>query len=357
MELDPDNFDAHSNLALVLLKSGDATEALERYNQIIARWPQKRDSLANRSLALLMLGDFPRGFAEYEARWTPDALEAHRRVGRIWDGSDPSGQTLLLASEQGYGDTIHFVRYAALLADRGARVVVACQPEVEPVVRTVPGVSQILRRGEPIDVKVDAILSLASLPRVMGTTLETIPANVPYVTADPQRVRAWRERLSADPAKLKVGIVWAGSGLHQNDRIRSCSLADLAPLSAVEGVRLYSLQKGAPAKQLESAPPGMNVTPLGDDLHDFGDSAALLDVLDLLISVDTSVVHLAGALARPVWTLLARGPDWRWMLGRDDSPWYPTMRLFRQTTLKDWKPVIDRVADELRAMVAAKGTA
>lgn len=352
IELDPNNFDAHSNLALVLLKTGEARQALARYDQILTRWPGTRDALANRSLALLTLGELQQGWADYEARWSPETFNLHRRLGRPWDGGDARGQTVLLISEQGFGDTIQFARYARLAADRGATVVVSCPAEVEPVIRTAPGVSRTIRSGERTEITFHAFAPMASLPRIIGTTLATIPADVPYVSADAERVRRWRDRLAAD-ANVRVGLVWAGSAAHQNDKVRSCALADLAPLAAVEGVTFYSLQKGAAVAQLAAPPPGLTVTPLGDELKDFGDTAALLECLDLLIAVDTSVVHLAGALARPVWTLLARGPDWRWMLGRDDSPWYPTMRLFRQQALKEWRPVIERVATELRGFVRA----
>ena len=339
--------------ALQLHQSGQLDEAKKLYQQILQRWPGMRDAMANRSLALLMLGDFEKGFEDYEARWSPEAKETQRKVGKVWDGSDPRGKTLLLVSEQGYGDTIQFVRYASILADRGAKIVVSCPVEVEALVRTVRGVTRVIHPNEPVILQFDAFAPLASLPRIMKTRLETIPGDVPYMTAELHRVEHWRAKLADDP-NFKVGIVWAGSSLHQNDRIRSCSLADFAPLGEVPGVTFYSLQKGAVAKELENPPPGMRIIPVGDDLKDFGDTAALLEVLDLLISVDTSPVHVAGALNRPVWTLLARGPDWRWMIEREDTPWYPSMRLFRQERYKEWGPVFRRAAGELRALVARR---
>ncbi len=350
IEIDPNNFDALSNLALTILKMGQAKESLEMYEQIVARWPDRMDALANRSLAILTLGDLERGFREYETRWRSAAFKDKAPVpGTRWDGSqDIAGRTLLLTSEQGMGDVIQFIRYVPkIVADRGAKVLVHCAPELRGVIETVPGVSGIHHPGEPLP-RFDLYAPLASLPAIFKTTLDTIPADIPYVRADQTKVQRWRERLA--PLKgLKVGIVWAGTPLHQNDAARSSKLADFAPL-AMEGVALLSLQKGKPEAQLQNPPPGMQITPLGQDLRTFADTAALLECLDLTISVDTSVVHLAGALGRPVWTLLAKGPDWRWMLERDDTPWYPTMKLFRQREMGNWSEVIARVSANLREL-------
>ncbi|MEA2709815.1 MAG: hypothetical protein QOF78_2416 [Phycisphaerales bacterium] len=364
MELDPNLFDAPSNLALTLLKMGRPREALAMYDLVCARWPDALDAVANRSLALLTLGDLARGFADYEARWQTPSVGKYHFAQPRWDGGDPAGKTILLMNEQGLGDTLHFVRYAPLLAKRGATVIVACPPELQPVIETVAGISRIVteksvgrgdiaKLGDDVP-PFDLYVPLSSLPGLFKTTLETIPADVPYVAADPQRVARFRDRLAND-GNFKVGIVWAGTAGHINDRARSMSLAALAPLVDVAGVTFYSMQKGPPAAQASAPPARMKLIALGDELHDFADTAALLEALDLVISVDTSVVHLAGALARPVWTLLAAGPDWRWMRDREDSPWYPTMRLFRQTEPGAWQPVIERVAVELRALVARKG--
>ena len=371
MQLDPRAFDPPSNLALTLLKMGRAEEALAIYDQVCARWPDNADALANRSLALLTLGRYERGFAEYEARWRTAWIGQYRFEQPRWDGADPAGKTVLLMNEQGLGDTLHFVRYAPLLADRGATVLVAAGPELRSVIETVRGVARVVTeralRGEIVTLgddvpRWDCYAPLSSLPGLFKTTLETIPADVPYVGVDEARVARFRKLLAAgrggggggDNANFKVGIVWAGTAGHINDRARSASLAAFAPLAAVPGVTFYSLQKGPPAAQASSPPPGMTLVALGDELHDFADTAALLESLDLLISVDTSVVHLAGARAKPVWTLLAAGPDWRWMLARSDSPWYPTMRLFRQPQPGAWRPVMEQVADELRALVARR---
>ncbi len=347
--IEPDNFDANSNMALTLLKMGEATRSLEMYQTIVRRWPENNDALANRSLAMLTLGDLEGGFREYETRWRSAAF-ANKAVNQPrWAGWDPAGKTILLMSEQGLGDTLQFVRYAPLVAQRGATVLVSCPAELRGVIETVKGISRIFTSGDPLP-RFDAHAPMASLPVLFKTTLESIPSDVPYVSADSARVQRWRDRLR-EYSGFKIGIAWAGSPLHQNDRARSCKLADFAPLAGIEGVRFFSLQKGLAATEAASPPARMIVHCLGDELRDFSDTAALLECLDLIISVDTSVVHLAGALARPVWTLLARGPDWRWMLERPDTPWYPTMRLFRQRNLGDWSTVFAEVAEQLRSLV------
>jgi hypothetical protein len=245
---------------------------------------------------------------------------------------------------------------------------VAIAPELKPVIATVGGIDHIYVGGEKLP-RVDYYAPIASLPHIFRTNLENVPAKVPYVSAEPGRVARWRERFAGDKG-VKVGIVWAGTPLHQNDRARSCKLADFASLGAVADVSWYSMQKGPGAAQLREPKKGVipnfsseenrndpfleRITALGDDLNDFGDTAALLECLDLLISVDTSPVHLAGALARPVWMVVARGPDWRWMLDRDDSPWYPTLRIFRQTTSGVWADVFERVQGALKHFVSQR---
>jgi tetratricopeptide (TPR) repeat protein len=349
IQLQPQSFDAYNNLALTTLKMGEAHQAAQMYDQILARWPNERDALANNSLTRLTLGDYERGLAHYEARTTLAQFDEVRRAGKLWEGQDLAGKTILLAPEQGFGDTIQFIRYAPLVARRGGNVIAGSPAELVPVVRTVAGLSRVIPIGEPRP-PIDYIIAMGSLPRIFSTRVDSIPADVPYMSAEPARVEQWRSRLAAD-SSVKIGIVWAGSRLHQNDRARSCRLIDFAPIAAVEGVSLYALQKGGAVDEMNDPQLPFKITPLGQDLNDFGDTAALLMNLDLLISVDTSVVHMAGALARPVWTIVARGPDWRWLLERQDTPWYPTMRLFRQKDLRQWAPVFDRIAAELRTFV------
>jgi hypothetical protein len=261
---------------------------------------------------------------------------------------------MLVYSEQGIGDTIQFVRYAPLLARRGARVILQCQPELKPLFQSLEGVDCVLSTSEalpPFDVQAP----LLSLPLALGTTLESIPAQVPYLKADPALAEAWRAKLAPAGRCLKVGLAWAGNPKHRNDRNRSMPLSVLAPLAGVGGVRFYSLQKGDAAGQAKGPPPGMDLVDLTQELNDFADTAAFVANLDLVISVDTAAVHLAGAMAKPVWTLLPFFSDWRWLLDREDSPWYPTMRLFRQRTRGEWGGVVERVVKELDRGVQGSG--
>jgi hypothetical protein len=262
-----------------------------------------------------------------------------------WDGGDIAGRAILLHVEQGIGDALQFVRYAPLLAHRGARVIVLCQPPLKRLFMEMDEVS-VVADGEPPP-EFDLHLPLMSLPRLFGTTLATIPADTPYLRADPVDVRAWNGKLG-DKNHFKIGLVWAGNRRHLNDRNRSCALETLAPLAAVSGIRLYSLQKGEAAVETRNAPATMRLVDLNDELVDFADTAAVITHLDLVITVDTAVAHLAGALARPAWLLLPFAPDWRWMLAREDSPWYPSLRLFRQNQTGDWSGVLTAVMNALR---------
>jgi hypothetical protein len=264
---------------------------------------------------------------------------------------------LLLHAEQGLGDTLQFCRYAPLAAAR-ARVVLEVQAPLARLLSSLPGVSQVIARGEALPA-FDAQAPLLSLPRAFGTTIETVPARVPYLAADPDQAAAWGRRLAALPG-LKVGLCWAGEPragfpeLAAIDARRSISLAALAPLAKVAGVSFVSLQKGAPAAQAADPPPPMALFDYTAELADFADTAALVENLDLVISVDTSVAHLAGAMARPVWLLNRFDTCWRWLLDRQDSPWYPTLRLFRQTTPGDWTSVIADLRQALHILASAR---
>jgi ADP-heptose:LPS heptosyltransferase len=247
------------------------------------------------------------------------------------------------------GDTIQFARYVPMLAQRGAKVILFCPLQLKDLLKTVPGITGVVTEKDPKP-QYDSWLPMASLPHVFGTTLETIPREVPYVFPPEERLDAFRFRLQADPG-FKVGIVWAGSSTHQNDRARSVKLVDFLALAQIERLRLYSLQKGDASRQLAKAPRDLHVTDLSEMIRSFLDTAAAAQNLDLIISVDTSVVHVAGAMGRPVWTLLPFGADWRWLTERSDSPWYPTMRLFRQPRLGDWQSVFEEVAMALKEKV------
>jgi hypothetical protein len=355
IELAPGDPRYRNNLALALQDLCRLDEAIESFDTALRLRPEYQKARAFRALALLLVGDYARGWADYEARREIGVEFADYSAGRpLWDGSDPAGRTILLHGEQGIGDTIQFVRYAPLQAARGARVVVQCQPPLVPLLEpslAARGVWRVVALDEAPP-EFDLYCPLPGLPHRFGTRVETIPANVPYLDAPPERVDEWRRWLS-DPARegfdaFRVGIVWAGAAGNLNDRRRSVRATDFMPLAQIPGVCLYSLQKGPPLAQLGESAPGLAAHDLDERLNDFADTAAVIMNLDLVVTVDTSVAHLAGALGRPVWTLLPFSPDFRWMLGRSDSPWYPTMRLFRQAKPGDWSSVFDDVALALR---------
>lgn len=267
-----------------------------------------------------------------------------------WKGEPLEGRRMLLVGEQGRGDQIQFIRYARLLRERGAEVDAFVLPDVADLLATTPGLGRVHSGvAELARDAYDFSCFLLSAPRVVGTELATIPAEVPYLKANAAAVAHWGHRIDAAAAgRFKVGLAWAGNPEHQNDRLRSMKLQQLAPLFALGGIAWFSLQKGpAEAELADAAFSGTGIHALGPDLKSFSDTAAVVENLDLLISVDTAVVHLAGALARPVWVMLPGNPDWRWMLEREDSPWYPTMRLFRQSQLGDWAPVVERARQAL----------
>jgi hypothetical protein len=271
----------------------------------------------------------------------------------LWDGSPLEGRTILIHAEGGLGDTLQFIRYAPLVHRRGGRVILVCQP---PLVRLLSlsrglGVERLLAQGDPLP-EYDVHASLLSLPGLLGTTLESVPTDVPYLDAEPQLVESWRRRLGSYPG-FKVGIAWQGNPKHCGDRFRSSPLVQFAPVARVPGVHLLSLQKGAGREQLPALQGRFPVTDLGSHLGDFLDTAAVMKSLDLVISVDTAIAHMAGALGIPVWVALPFAPDWRWLLDREDSPWYPTMRLLRQTRPSWWEDVFHRIAEALQQRLAA----
>ncbi|MGA9926256.1 MAG: glycosyltransferase family 9 protein, partial [Isosphaeraceae bacterium] len=255
--------------------------------------------------------------------------------------------TILLVAEQGLGDTIQFIRYAPLVSRRGGRVVVSCARMLSRILATCPGVDQVIMAGDPLP-EFACHAPVMSLPAILGTTLQTIPVEVPYLAADPSLVARWRDALDGID-EFKIGVVWQGNPVHTRDRERSFRLAQLEPVARVPGVRLFSLQKNFGLDQIEAVSDGFHVTGLGHRLDDFVDTAAVMRNLDLVISADSSPAHLAGALGVPVWMPLPYISDWRWMTDRDDTPWYPTMRLFRQRRFGDWDELFARLARELVA--------
>lgn len=348
IKLAPLASDPHHNLGIALSDLGDVPGALRSYDRALELKPESALYHWSRALALLVSGDFDGGWDEYEWRWKCKELKPQRMklAEPEWDGCDPAGKTVFLHCEQGLGDAIQFVRYAGPLAERGAKVIVGCHAPLRTLIATVGGVAATWIDSEPMPA-IDYQLSLLSVPRVMKTRLDTIPSHVPYLHADHTRAAAWRERLSTIQSRLKVGLVWAGNRQHQNDRNRSATLASYAPLAQVAGITFVSLQKGEAAAEAMNPPAGMKLLDLSAEITDFMDTAAQIAALDLVITVDTSVAHLAGAMGKPVWTLLPFAPDWRWMIDREDSPWYPTMRLFRRAADGSWETLLARVAEQL----------
>jgi tetratricopeptide (TPR) repeat protein len=400
LQLKPDHAAAHSNLGRALREMGEPEQAIAAYDRAIALLPGDPEPLCDMAIALhdlgrydealalcrraleiapdypsshwahglllLRTGQFLEGWREYEWRWKCDYFPSARWSfpQPQWDGSPLAGRTILFHAEQGFGDTLHFIRYVCLVAQRLAagdtgKLILQCQPQLKELFGCLPGISQFLTPDDPLP-SFDVHLPLMSFPYIFGTTVETIPANVPYLHPDPHKAALWRDRLAASdgapPGTRRVGLVWHGNVLHRNDRHRSMTLSALAPLSAVPGICFHSLQIGSAAAeihQLAEAAGGVGgsgggrVLDHANDLHSFSDTAAVIANLDLVIAVDTAVAHLAAAMGKPTWVMLSLPAEWRWLLYRDDSPWYPTVRLFRQTRADDWPPVVASVRDAL----------
>ncbi|MFM0235493.1 tetratricopeptide repeat protein [Paraburkholderia sediminicola] len=318
------------------------------YRHALALDPNYADAHQNLAWLLLKRGDYKQGWAEFAKRWRKSDYEAVAVPGVAeWHGEPLDGRRLLLVGEQGFGDHFQFLRFARVLEKLGATVDLCVREPLLPLVERIPGVHHAFS-GSPHG-QYDFWVPLMSVPSCVGTELSTIPADVPYMFADKAKVKTWRKRAdAAGKAKRKVGLVWSGSPTFGNDRYRSMALAALSPLSELDDVAWYALQKGAAHDQLADAPEAFRTHDFTADLKSFDDTAALIMNLDLVIAVDTGVAHLAAALGKPVWVLLPANSDWRWLEERSDSPWYPAMKLFRQTRLGDWAPVVERVSEELR---------
>jgi len=346
VELEQYNYpEALDNLGVALMKAGRVKDGLDCFQRVVDLDPSYPAGHANLGMMLLLTGDFERGWPEYEWRLKgPDRKGTRFPAFNQWDGSDLKGKTILLYREQGLGDTIQFIRYVPMVVERGGKVIVECQAPLRPIVEGYPGVERLLIRKDDLP-EFNVHCALMSLPYVFQTRLDTIPNKVPYLYADPRKEAEWRMRMARE-RRFKVGLVWAGRPQHKGDKARSLRLEQFAPLAA-SGATFFSLQKGDAAEQGNTPPEGMRFVHCSPVLNDFTDTAALVANMDLVITVDTSVAHLVGAMGKPVWTLLPLSPDWRWMLKRSDTTWYPTMRLLRQTERGDWKSVIERAAAEL----------
>jgi tetratricopeptide (TPR) repeat protein len=375
LQINPVSANTYNNLGNALQDLGRYDEAMQAYEKALALEPDYLQAKWNRGVLLLSRGHLEEGWRGYETRLRITGMVADPGYSQPkWDGSDLNGRTILLHAEQGYGDTMQFIRYAPMVRARGGRVILRCPGGLRRLFQGQLGIEQVVGHQDPLPA-FDLYCPLLSLPAVFQTTLENIPAQFPYLKADPVLVCQWRERLSLEPARLKIGIAWAGNPAHEKDQYRSMPQAALAPLAKFgSDVRFVSLQKNLPrtvpcsrhapravADDTRSVPAtdtgegkesaGLDLLDWTGELNDFADTAALVSCLDLVIAVDTAVVHLAGALGKPVWVLLAIPTDWRWMFDRGDSPWYPAARLFRQPRRGHWETPIGQIVDALGDLV------
>jgi len=338
--------DVTVNLGMAYQRLNALPDALRCYDQAVARQPENPAPHWNRALAWLVSGNLTQGWREYEWRWRLAECPPRQFDRPLWSGEPLDGRTILLHAEQGLGDTLQFVRYLPMVAARGGRIVLECQPSLCRLLAASFPDAAVVAAGDPLPA-FDVHLPLLSLPGVFGTTLDTIPASVPYLRV-PDGIGSATGPFVPRRGAPAVGLVWGGDPAHRNDRQRSLDTGALRALLATPGVAFVSLQKGERARVLDRLGPEFGVIDRAADLGDFADTAAAMAQLDLVVTVDTSVAHLAGALGRPVCVMLPFAPDWRWLLDRRDSPWYPTATLFRQEAPGDWLAVVGRIARHLQ---------
>jgi tetratricopeptide (TPR) repeat protein len=349
IRLKPDWGEAHCNLGGALVSQGEIESAAEVFGVALEKSPEHPVIHYNHGVLLLLRGDYERGWSEYEWRWKCSEVHVPTRIDSpAWRGEPLEGKRILLHAEQGLGDTIQFSRYVPMVAERGGAVFLCVQPETVRLLGNLRGVRQVGDNPKQLPA-CEAYCYLMDLPLAFGTRVESIPRTSPYLYPDPNLREKWGRKLPMG-TDLKVGLAWAGRPTHASDLLRSMKLSQFAPLSKVAGVAFYSLQKGAGSEQAIAPPVGMNWIDLVAEIKDLADTAALISHLDLVITVDSAVAHLAGAMGKPVWILTRFAPDWRWMLKREDSPWYPTARLFRQTVPGEWGTVVERVCRELEGV-------
>jgi tetratricopeptide (TPR) repeat protein len=343
--LRPGDAEIVNNLGITFQERNEGSAAIECFRRAVALRPDHVSAHVNLAMALLAAGRLAEGSAEYEWRWRGyrDARLPALAVP-LWDGRPLGDGTLLLWAEQGFGDTIQFVRYAPLLRAHARRVLLACPPALVGLMRGASGLDEVIPWDAPLPA-IDGYVPLLGLLHRLGTTLETIPGAAPYLAAAPERVAALAPLLAG--GRPRIGLVWRGNPRHPNDRRRSLPLPLLQPLLSLRGARFFSLQPGFAAAELAVPAMAGRILDLSPALGDFADTAAVLEELDLVVTVDTAVAHLAGALGRPCWLLLPFSAEWRWLAQREDSPWYPSLRLFRQERPGDWPAVIARLAQAL----------
>lgn len=351
LELQPESALALLGLGHVHDLRGERSQALACYRRAIGLDENLAEAHFNYALQLLATGDFENGWREYEWRWRLDTRTTLRPHASHWEGESLSGRTILLYAEQGFGDAIQFMRYVPRVADRASHVLLRCHPELVDLARSMPKLRAVAASDDELP-PFDLCAPLMSLPRLLGTTSNSVPADVPYLHSFPERASYWRARIRRDEGPLHVGIAWASNPATKLGRLKSVRLEAFAAIAVPGDVMFHSLQKGPASRETVDAPKGMNLLDHDSELKSFADTAALIESLDLVITVDTAVAHLAGALGKPVWTLVAYPPVWRWAHEGEVSLWYPTMRLFRQPAPSRWDEVIGQVAKALRLLAA-----
>ena len=348
------NPDALYNLGNAYMKLDRLDVVLDHYNRAIALRPAYAEARHNRSAVWLLNGNFLEGLPEYEWRLKLRDYPPLRTVWKVWNGEPLAGHTLVLVAEQGLGDTLQFIRYAPLFKQMGARVMLASLPKLHAILARTPGIDGWVTVESPCP-EADFCLPLLSSPGRLRSLEDTIPRDIPYLFTDPALVDSWRERLAAIEG-FKIGIVWQGNRDCPGDHTRSFRLAEFAPLAAVEGVRLVSLQNGPGKEQLAEFKEQWGIVELEGDIDQtagaFMDTAAIMQNLDLVITSDTAAAHLAGGVGARTWVVLQKIPDWRWMINRTDSPWYPTVRLFRQQRIGEWSAPFQEIAAEAAKLAA-----
>ena len=347
-KLDPNLYAAHLRLGTALTQLGDRVGAWECYHRARALSPGSSEVITYMGLLHLSEGNFRLGWGEYEYRVS--ARRARKRFSQPqWKGEPLEGAQIFLHAEQGVGDALQCVRYVPLVAKRGGQVVLGVQKRLHRLLARTEGARQVVSDAEAAP-EFSWHCPLLSLPLAFATDLSTIPSGIPYVHPDPRQIETWGRRMQR--SSFRIGLAWGGNPNYPHELWRSIPLEQLAPLTFLEGTTFYSLQLGAPARQVRQLGSSVQIIDLQDDQKDLADTAAIVAHLDLVISIDTSIAHLVGAMGKPVWILLNNSPDWRWLLEREDSPWYPTARLFRQSTFGNWQAVVSRVERELRELIA-----
>ena len=343
---------AQYSLGRAYQDQGQAAEAIACYRRAVAINPDHADAHWNAALQHLALGEYDAGWTQYEWRWRREGYPAQRFAERSWDGGSLTGRTILLSAEQGFGDTFQFIRYAALVKKKGGTVIVECQPQLKQALAYTPGIDRLVGQGDVLP-SFDRHAAMLSLPRLLGTSLESVPADIPYIRPDPMRVAIWRGQMRRGSG-FNVGLLWRGNPANSDDRKHSLACSQVAALCATPGTNWFSLQVDVTAPEIEILSRHKTVRDRGLELGDWADTAALIAMLDLVITVDSAVAHLAGAMGKLVWVMLSAVPHWCWLRDRPDTPWYPTARLFRQTRQGEWDGVLGAVENQLRAMVSRR---